>query len=154
MPKPKDEVTLSRAIRLQYAALPYRWSADGKLQILMITSRSTRRWIVPKGWPMKGRKPWETAEIEAIEEAGAFGVIAKRTIGSFHYDKLLDEDGRVVVCEVMVFPLQVNRQSKSWREKSQRDAKWVSQTQAVALAADPGLRNLIAAFDPARPHES
>lgn len=136
-------------LRVQYGALPYRWTDAGTLEVLLITSRRTRRWIVPKGWPMKGRKPWETAEIEAREEAGVSGVVAKRAVGSFRYDKLLDEDERVLLCEVTIFPLLVQRYLKSWREQSQRDASWLSPSQAAALAADAGLRNVIASFAPA-----
>jgi 8-oxo-dGTP pyrophosphatase MutT (NUDIX family) len=145
----RDRLVLERlepGVRMQYGALPYRWTAGGDLQILLITSRTRRRWIVPKGWPMKGRKPWETAEIEAREEAGVAGVVAKRAVGSFHYDKILDEDDRVLACEVTIFPLLVERCHKSWREKKQRETRWVSPAQAAALAADAGLRTLIAAF--------
>ena len=97
---------------------------------------------------MKGCKPWETAEIEAREEAGVLGAIGKRAIGSFHYDKLLDEDDRFLVCEVTIFPLLVERRLNSWHEKKQREARWLSQTQASVLAADAGLRNIISGFVP------
>lgn len=132
--------------RIQYGALPYRWNLEGDLQILLITSRTRRRWIVPKGWPMKGREPWETVEIEARQEAGVAGVISKRSVGSFHYDKILDEDDRVLLCEVTIFPLLVKRSHKTWREKEQRETRWLSGAQAAALAADAGLRNIIVAF--------
>ena len=137
------------SLRVQYGALPYRWTDAGALEVLLITSRRTRRWIVPKGWPMKGRKPWETAEIEAREEAGVSGIVAKRAVGSFRYDKLLDEEARVLPCEVTLFPLLVQRYLRSWREQNLRDASWLSPSQAVALAADAGLRDVIASFAPA-----
>ena len=132
--------------QVQYGALPYRWSDTGALEVLLITSRRTRRWIVPKGWPMKDRKPWETAAIEAREEAGVSGVIAKRAVGRFRYDKLVEEDERLVPCEVTLFPLFVTRYHRKWQERHQREAIWVSPPQAAALAADPGLRIIIASL--------
>ncbi|MBV8501276.1 MAG: hypothetical protein JO006_06135 [Paucibacter sp.] len=61
----------------------------------MITSRTRRRWIIPKGWPIKGLKGWKTTEIEAREKAGGLGAIAKRSVGSFRYQKVLDEGERL-----------------------------------------------------------
>ena len=72
--------------RVQYAALPYQRTADG-LHIMLITSRETRRWIVPKGWPMKNKAPSEAAEIEALQESGIRGTIDTTTIGQFALDK-------------------------------------------------------------------
>jgi len=142
---------LEENVRVQYGALPYCWRDTGELRVLLITSRRSRRWIVPKGWPMKGRKPWETAEIEARDEAGVIGVVSKRPVGRFLYDKLLDEDGRVVVCEVTVYPLHVEWRLKNWREAQQREGAWFSRSKAVALASDHGLRDLIQGFAPPAP---
>src|SRR5271156_4832943 len=64
------------ARRLQYAALPYRVSARARTEIMLITSRETRRWIIPKGWPQKGRAPHRSAAREAFEEAGVVGKVA------------------------------------------------------------------------------
>ena len=69
----------------QVAALPVRIDTGGKPWILLVTSRETSRWIIPKGWTMKGRRAWEAAAIEAIEEAGVVGRLRRKPIGSYHY---------------------------------------------------------------------
>jgi 8-oxo-dGTP pyrophosphatase MutT (NUDIX family) len=94
------------AKRVQYAALPYRLNAGFRPEFMLVTSRETRRWIIPKGWPKKGKSPQHSAAREAFEEAGVVGAIAKRSVGSFSYKKRL-ETGGIVVCEVRVFPLEV-----------------------------------------------
>ncbi len=78
-----------RAIRVQYAALPYRITKPGVLEFMLITSRGTGRWIIPKGWPMKGRKPPKAAAREAFEEAGLRGEIGGKAVGSFTYEKFI-----------------------------------------------------------------
>src|SRR5271168_308516 len=88
-------------VRPQVAALPIRVLAGGKPQILLLTSRETRRWVIPKGWPMKGRKPWEAAAIEALEEAGIEGRARKKSIGNFLYFKR--RDAHFDLCRVEVY---------------------------------------------------
>ena len=92
----------------QIAALPMRWKKDGTFQILMVTSRDTGRWIMPKGWTMDGKKPWTAAEIEALEEAGALGYICHEVLGTYTYKKNLD-DGTALKCAVDVYPMVVER---------------------------------------------
>ena len=75
--------------RRQVGALPFRRLSDGGFKILLITSRESRRWVIPKGWPMKGRKPYEAAAREAYEEAGLLGEIGKRPLGFYLYEKRL-----------------------------------------------------------------
>src|SRR6266567_9047960 len=96
---------ISAARRVQYGALPYRLTAGSRPQFMLITSRETRRWVIPKGWPKKGKSPRYSAAREAFEEAGVVGAVAKRPIGSFSYEKRMTNGG-VVVCEVRVFPLE------------------------------------------------
>lgn len=129
--------------RMQYAALPWRL-ADG-VEILLISSRETRRWVIPKGWPMKARKPHATAAVEAMQEAGLLGKIEKATIGDFHYQKRL-KNGAALTCRVEVFPLHVLRQRKNWPEKSQRVTQWFPYAAAAALVMEPELRDLIKRF--------
>ncbi len=74
----------------QVAALPFRVGADGRIEVLLITSRDTGRWIIPKGWPMAGRKAHQAAEREAYEEAGLEGQIAANPVGRYHYQKRFD----------------------------------------------------------------
>src|SRR5688572_19108780 len=95
----------TKAVRVQHGALPYRVGRDGVVEILLVTSRGTRRWIIPKGWPIKGLKPARSAAREAYEEAGVRGAIGSKAIGSFVYDKWIEE-GVSVPCEVGVFPLK------------------------------------------------
>src|ERR1700709_897159 len=86
----------------QFAALPWRISERGTRQVMLLTSRETRRWVIPKGWPMKKRKPAEVASQEAYEEAGLIGhVVGKRPVGKFHYAKRLAKGE--VLCQERVF---------------------------------------------------
>ncbi|WP_342238874.1 NUDIX hydrolase [Inquilinus sp. OTU3971] len=132
--------------RLQYGALPYRLRPDGSIEILLVTTRRTRRWIVPKGWKIKGKKPAKSAAQEAFEEAGVRGAVSEKPIGSFVYDKWLDGDGAVAACEVRVFPLLVDRQENTWREIREREARWVDPDTALELIEDAGLKDLIQSF--------
>jgi 8-oxo-dGTP pyrophosphatase MutT (NUDIX family) len=91
--------------RRQYAALPFRL-LDGLPEVLLVTSRETRRWIIPKGWPQKGLSAHDVALREAREEAGVVGRVAKRAIGYYHYDKRLAAND-YVTCKVRVFLLEV-----------------------------------------------
>jgi 8-oxo-dGTP pyrophosphatase MutT (NUDIX family) len=129
--------------RVQYGALPYRLRAgSARPQFMLITSRETRRWIIPKGWPRKGKSPQYSAAREAFEEAGVLGAVATRSVGSFSYEKRL-KSGAVVVCDVRVFPLQVRRQSRQWPEKQQRIVKWLSASQAAEKVNEPRLGEII-----------
>jgi 8-oxo-dGTP pyrophosphatase MutT (NUDIX family) len=129
-------------MQIQYAALPYRVGDAGDLQILLVTTRESRRWVIPKGWPMKRRAPWRTAEREALEEAGVEGVVAKRHLGGYHYVKRGPE-GESWPCEVMVYPLEVRHQRASWREEAQRSRGWFSAAEAMELVEEPDLKLLI-----------
>ncbi|HEY0105085.1 MAG TPA: NUDIX hydrolase [Rhizomicrobium sp.] len=128
----------------QVAALPYRVT-DAGIEILLITSRRTQRWIVPKGWPAKGSTPPADAAREALEEAGVSGEIAQQALGVFHYIKEL-KHGVGVPCRVSLYPLKVTRQRKSWSEKAAREVKWHSIGEAAALVGEPELKRLILKF--------
>jgi len=134
------------AVRIQYGALPYRFTPEAALEILLVTTRQSRRWIIPKGWPIKGLKPPKSAAREAFEEAGVRGRIGSKAVGLFSYDKLLDDVGIRVSCEVKVFPLLVTRQSEVWPEVEQRVIQWVEPSKAVSLIKEPELKKLVAAF--------
>lgn len=141
--KPETKQLLPDGARLQAAALPFR-HAD-TLEILLVSSLDTGRWIVPKGWPMKGRKNFEAARREAFEEAGVKGEIASLPAGSFHYDKRR-RNGAVWRCMVEVFPLEVKSQSRSWPEKSVRKTRWCRWSEAADLVDDKGLADIIRLF--------
>src|SRR6266478_341 len=133
---------ISAARRVQYGALPYRLSAGSRPQFMLVTSRETRRWIIPKGWPKKGKSPHHSAAREAFEEAGVVGAIARRPVGTFSYEKRL-RNGGAVVCQVRVFPLEVRRQNKQWPEKRERVVKWLSASQAAEKVKEPKLSAII-----------
>jgi 8-oxo-dGTP pyrophosphatase MutT (NUDIX family) len=128
--------------RLQYAALPYRQNKASRTEFLLVTSRETGRWIIPKGWPIKRRSPQVSAAREAREEAGVVGKISRRPIGWFSYEKRLKR-GIIIVCKVQVFALKVKRQQESWPEKGQREVQWMSRTKAAKVVADSKLGSII-----------
>ena len=132
--------------RLQYAAVPYRQRDDGTIEVMLVTSRETRRWIIPKGWPIGGAKPHASAAREALEEAGVVGRTDEDAIGTYRYTKRL-KDGAEARCKVVVFPLEVKAQRKRWREKGERKARWFDLTKAVKAVQEPGLRRLLRKLD-------
>lgn len=143
--KPKKKDSFANAPRTQYAALPWRVDEEAGVEICLVTSRDTKRWVIPKGWPMKGRKPHIVAAIEATQEAGLRGKIEKAKLGEFDYEKRL-QGGAVVDCRVEVFPLRVARQRKKWPERSQRVTYWFPYAIAADQVDEPQLRELIMAF--------
>jgi len=130
------------ARRLQYGALPYRVSSGSRAEFMLVTSRQTRRWVIPKGWPKKGKSPHRLAAREAFEEAGVTGAIGRRSVGSFSYEKRL-KNGGLIECEVRVFPLEVKRQSKQWPEMQERRIKWLSASKAAEKVKEPMLGKII-----------
>lgn len=130
--------------RRQVGALPYRRLPDGTVEIYLITSRETRRWVIPKGWPMRGRRPFEAAEREAYEEAGLVGQIGKRPLGLYLYEKRL-KSREAVLCQVKVFPLDVRKQLKTWPEQDQRDGLWFTSSDAAEAVMEAGLSGIIRA---------
>ncbi len=138
----------SGSFRQQYAALCFRY--DGKqqnLQILVLTSRDSGRWIIPKGWPMKKKKPYQAAETEAWEEAGVKGQTRRDPIGRYTYLKLLD-DGDVAPTIVDVFQVQVTEQTDKYKEKGQRILAWVSPEEAARRVREIELKSLLVEFKP------
>ncbi len=126
----------------QFAALPCRMARDGTREIMLLTSRGTGRWIIPKGWPIKGLKPREVAAREAYEEAGLVGRVAsKRPVGTFHYAKQTEQDP--LLCEVHVFVLWVEEQLTDWPERAERQTQWFGVPEAAALVDEGGLAEII-----------
>ena len=123
-------------IARQIAALPVHWDRKGRLRVLMVTSRDTGRWVMPKGWQMDGKKPWRAAEIEALEEAGAKGHVGTEMIGTYRYGKVMD-DGSVVPCTVEVYPMFVDKLLRDWKERKERKRKWFT-PKAAAQRVDEG----------------
>jgi 8-oxo-dGTP pyrophosphatase MutT (NUDIX family) len=125
--------------------LPYRFTPTAALEILIVTTRQSRQWIVPKGWPIKRLSPPKSAAREAFEEAGVRGKIGARAVGVFRYKKAR-ENGADPDYEVEVFPLLVRRQSATWPEFGQRVVQWVDPEKAVALIRDPELKAIVEKF--------
>lgn len=133
-------------VRTQFAALCYRIKR-GKVQVLLVTSRRTKRWIVPKGWPMEGRTPAESAVQEAWEEAGVRGRADGPCLGVYSYAKGRFETGDLQ-CVAMLYPVAVKALAKRFPEQGQRRRRWVSRKKAARLVAEPELARLIKDFDP------
>ena len=136
-------IPLQEGLKRQYAALPYR--VRNGLEVLLISSRETHRWILPKGWPMKGRKPHMAAAQEALEEAGVVGKMGKEPVGSYRYTKRM-KNGATHVCDVTVFPMKVDRQRKRWPEMDQRATRWFPIGEAAKLVGEPELQEVIRNF--------
>ena len=130
--------------RRQVAALPLRRTKNGALEIMLVTSRRTGRWIIPKGWPSKKLDDCSAAAREARQEAGVKGKIAKEALGSYRYVK--PELGDASPIDVTVFLLAVLKQCKRWREKRQRRRAWFDVLDAAGKIQDPELSSLIGAL--------
>jgi 8-oxo-dGTP pyrophosphatase MutT (NUDIX family) len=134
----------AKAVGIQYAALPYR--IEGRqLQVLLITSRGTGRWVIPKGWPIGGLSPPDAAAVEAAEEAGLEGEMATPPLGSYHYLKRL-KGQRTTSVQVIVFAFRVTAHADTFKEQHERHAAWFAYQKASALVAEPSLRRLIRDF--------
>ena len=114
------------------------------LEVLLITSLNSKRWILPKGWPEPELGPADNAAREAVEEAGVMGKISPDPIG-YHYLKER-KDGGGIPCSVEVFALEVTKQLDDWPEKSSRQLAWLPLDQAAARVVEPSLRQMIKDF--------
>lgn len=133
-------------VRTQFAALCYRIK-EKKVQVLMITSRGSQRWIIPKGWPINGKTPAGSAVQEAWEEAGVKGRSDGRCLGLYSYTKVDGED-EDLPCVAMVYAVAVRSLEKRYPEAGQRKRKWVSRKQAAKMVDEPELARILMDFDP------
>lgn len=129
---------------IQYAALPYRIE-DGHPLVLLVTSRETKRWILPKGQPERNLSPHQVAETEAYEEAGLIGTVFKTAFAQFDSFKRL-KDGREVPCTVRVYLLEVTHELTAWPEKDQRERRWMTPGEAAMMVTEPGLVRVLLDF--------
>jgi 8-oxo-dGTP pyrophosphatase MutT (NUDIX family) len=127
----------------QVAALPVR-RINGSTEVLLVTSRETGRWIIPKGWRLKGLTWRQSAAQEAMEEAGVKGKVKQRAIGRFRYVKREKATDRII--DVTVFLLSVRKECKRWREAGQRRRAWFAPETAALQVQEPELSLLIAAL--------
>ena len=136
--------TGKRDVRTQFAALCYK-RGKSKLKILLVTSRDTGRWVLPKGWPMDDQTPSQSAMAEAWEEAGVKGTPDQGCEGIYYYNKELDT-GTILPVIVAVFGLRVSQESDDYLEAGQRKRKWVSPKKAAAMVDEPDLAVLLRRF--------
>ncbi len=127
---------------LQVAALPWRIGEKGTVEVLLLTSRGTGRWVLPKGWPHKSEGLAGSAAIEAMEESGVIGEVGLNSIGHYHYDKLT-QTSHIRRIRVDVFPLKFKNQMLQWPEKGQRELNWTGPDEAAKLVKEPELRNIL-----------
>ncbi|WP_378947947.1 NUDIX hydrolase [Mesorhizobium sp. ANAO-SY3R2] len=151
---PKKKKALRKAEKgeriTQVAAIPFRLNETGELEVMLVTSRGTRRFIVPKGWPMKGKSARHAALIEAREEAGVLGKALKKPAGTYCYWKRLSTG--FINVEVTAYLIEVAEELAAWQEAGARQRAWLSPADAAMLIDEPELstlvRNLtVAAFD-------
>lgn len=129
----------------QVAALCHRIRATKGREVLLITSRDTGRWVLPKGWPIKGLNAAHAAMQEAWEEAGVKGEVSDHPLGTFDYQKRLDCGGEAT-CETQVFPVAVETLSDTFPESNERERKWVTPAKAADLVEEPELQEILRKF--------
>lgn len=130
--------------RVQVAALPWR-EDHGVIEVMLITSRDTGRWVLPKGWPEGREQLFESAAREAAEEAGISGTVAQLEFGRYFYGKRMPS-GMERRCEVMVFPMKVGSIATKWPEQGERERRWFPTAQAARLVQEQDLGELIERF--------
>ncbi|QBY02805.1 NUDIX hydrolase [Rhodophyticola sp. CCM32] len=135
-----------RDTRTQFAALCYRKRKKG-VELLLLTSRDTKRWIIPKGWPMDGLTPADAAALEAWEEGGVKGNVHDHCIGIYSYTKHM-ADQPDLSCIVAVFPVEVKRLDSDYPEAGLRNRKWFSPKKAAARVKELELKQILREFDP------
>lgn len=129
-------------LRTQTAALPVIKTKDGALRVLMITSRDTGRWVMPKGWPMEDKSLRGAAAQEALEEAGVIGKVSKEPLGTYTYLKRMDDEADIPV-EVVLYPMKVTKLLRNWPERDERKRKWFSPKGAAKRVDEPDLQALL-----------
>ncbi len=140
------QATHKTDVRTQFGALVYR-IVNGKVQVLLITTRGAKRWIVPKGWPMPGMTPAKAAAQEAWEEAGVKGKASNHCLGLFSYSKALDKK-KGTPCVVLMYPVRAQSLAKNFPEAGQRKRKWFSLKKAASKVAEPELAQILKTFNP------
>lgn len=135
-----EQAKKGKTIR-QVAAIPFRQGADGGIEVMLVTSRQTQRFIVPKGWPMPGKSGRKAATIEAQEEAGVIGKTLKQPAGSYSYWKRLTSSFARV--NVTVYLLSVSDELANWPEAGTRQRAWLKADDAATLIDEPELATLL-----------
>jgi 8-oxo-dGTP pyrophosphatase MutT (NUDIX family) len=132
-------------IQTQSAAIPFRCDAAGALEVLLVTSRKKRRWVLPKGNAKRGMLAHAAAAMEAFEEAGVIGIVERMPVGSY-YQRKFTTNGAFVTRTVRAYPLRVETQLRSWPERSVRDRRWMTVEGAMASVDNDTLRGVLRSF--------
>ncbi len=127
---------------IQTGALPWRLGPGNRPQVLLVTGRNSGRWMIPKGWPMRGKTLAKAAAQEAFEEAGVKGTVSEKPMGSFRHVKLHLVFMPLEV-NILVHPLAVKRELSKWPESSQRERRWFTLDEAASSVDSPELGQLI-----------
>lgn len=125
--------------------MPYRADTNAPVRILLVTSRESGRWVIPKGNPAAGMAAHSAAALEAEEEAGVTGLVCPAALGSYRYRKKRS-NGASLMFDVDVFPLAVSTELSVWKEQSQRERRWFGLAEAADAVDEPDLRDLIRSF--------
>ena len=139
-----DRSSFKEKVFHQIGALCYRIT-DKNVKILLITSRRSKRWIIPKGWKVDKMSNRKSVALEAWEEAGVQGRVSERAIGTFYYRKRTGKND-FLTCAVKVFGLEVKAKKKKFPEHGQRKLKWVDSEVAINLVTEPELKTVIKKF--------
>lgn len=141
----------AKKLPVQTGALPWRWGRNKRLEVLLVTGRRSRRWMIPKGWPMAGKTLAEAAAQEAFEEAGVKGKVDPEPLGSFNHTKQSLVTGALEV-SILVHLMFVERELSKWPEAGQRRRKWFSIEEATQKVDSEELRTLMSAAEDALAH--
>ena len=139
-----DKPSFKEKVFHQIGALCYRLT-DKNVKILLITSRKSKRWIIPKGWKLDKMSNRKSVALEAWEEAGVQGRVSDRSIGTYYYRKRSSKND-FLTCAVKVFALEVKASKKKFPERGQRKLKWVNPALSIELVAEPELKMVIKKF--------
>lgn len=143
-------VMLGAGVKTQYGALCWRPAREkkhaGEVEVLLITSRDTGRWVIPKGWPMHDLTPEVSAAREAWEEAGVEGRPDPHCLGLYSYDKGIGPERNPLPCVVAVYGLRVAQLADRFPERKQRRRKWFRPDEAARKVDEPELQALLASL--------
>lgn len=140
---PEDNGATAQPAR-QVAALVWRPGTTGA-DILLVTSRTSGHWLIPRGWPIEGKSDDLSALQEAFEEAGVFALRTDSMVGTYQYTKGL-VDGSLLPCVVDVFAISSPRLLDAWPEMAQRQRRWYGVEAAASQVREPALSDLIRGF--------
>ena len=131
--------------KYQVAAIPYQIDSAGQLRVLLVTSKRSRRWVLPKGKAARRLPPYAAAAREAFEEAGVLGTSERLPIGRYRQRKrqVGDQASEILV---EAYGLAVSAELTSWPERRVRQRSWMTIAEAIESVDDADLRGIIRLF--------